>query len=63
MQADQRNPQHEALEAAKLAVRAYAREPSEANASEVENALRQVRRLQSINRWRQPVVPPRQALS
>lgn len=57
MQAHQRNPQHDALEAAKLAVRAYAREPSEANASQVEIALRQVRRLQSINRWRQPDQP------
>lgn len=54
MQAHQTNPRRQALEAAKLAVRAYVREPSEENATEVENAWRQVRRLQGVLRWRQP---------
>jgi len=44
----------EALIAAKLAVRAYAREPSAANAVEVETAWHKVRQLDSVARWRQP---------
>jgi hypothetical protein len=42
----------EALQAAKLAVRAYARDPSSKNEADVEEALKQVRRLDSVGRWR-----------
>jgi hypothetical protein len=44
----------EVLIAAKLAVRAYAREPSAANAAVVEMAWQKVRQLDSVARWRQP---------
>jgi hypothetical protein len=42
----------EALQAAKLAVRAYARDRSSKNEAGVEEALRRVRRLDSVARWR-----------
>jgi hypothetical protein len=44
----------EALQAAKLAVRAHARDPSSKNEAGVEEALRRVRRLDSVARWRGP---------
>jgi hypothetical protein len=44
----------EALEAAKLAVRAYVREPSKDNATEVEQAWQRVRQLDSVALWRGP---------
>jgi|Tabmets5t2r1_1033131.scaffolds.fasta_scaffold46374_1 hypothetical protein len=46
------NDRAEALQAAKLAVRAYARDPSSKNETGVEEALRRVRRLDSVARWR-----------
>ncbi len=42
----------EALRAAKLAIRAYARDPSSKNEAGVEEALRRVRRLDGVARWR-----------
>jgi hypothetical protein len=42
------------MAAAKLAVRAYARDPSSSNAAEVEVAWERVRRLQSVADWRRP---------
>jgi hypothetical protein len=42
----------EALQPAKLAVRAYARDPSAKNEAGVEEALRRVRRLDSVARWK-----------
>jgi hypothetical protein len=44
----------DAMAAAKLAVRAYARDPSSRNAAEVELAWQLVRRLQSVADWRRP---------
>jgi hypothetical protein len=44
----------DAMAAAKLAVRAYARDPSLSNAAEVELAWHRVRRLQSVAEWRRP---------
>ena len=44
----------EAMTAAKLAVRAYARDPSSSNAAEVELAWQRVRRLQSVADWQHP---------
>ena len=44
----------EAMMAAKLAVRAYARDPSSSNAAEVELAWQRVRRLKSVAEWRRP---------
>ena len=41
-----------ALQEAKQAVRAYAREPSQANADAVEMAWRKVRQLDSLAQWR-----------
>ena len=41
----------EAMAAAKLAVRAYARNPSSSNAAEVELAWHRVRRLRSVANW------------
>jgi hypothetical protein len=41
-----------AFQAAKLAVRAYARDPSSKNEAGVEEALRRARRLDSVARWR-----------
>jgi hypothetical protein len=46
------NDRAEALQAAKLAVRAYARDPSSKNEAGVEEALRRIRRLDSVARWR-----------
>jgi hypothetical protein len=46
------NDRAEALQGAKLAVRAYARDPSSKNEAGVEEALRRVRRLDSVARWR-----------
>jgi hypothetical protein len=40
------------LNAAKAAVRAYARDPSEANAIEVDVAWRRVRALEGVAAWR-----------
>lgn len=42
-----------AVEAAELAVRAYALEPSAENAVEVELTWRRLRRLDGVARWRQ----------
>jgi hypothetical protein len=47
------------LNAAKAAVRAYARDPSKANAIEVDVAWRRVRALDSVAAWRKPVKPAR----
>jgi hypothetical protein len=49
----------EVLNAAKAAVRAYARDPSKANAIEVDVAWRRVRALDGVAAWRRPD-PPRQ---
>jgi hypothetical protein len=46
------NDRAEALVAAKLAARAYARDPSAKNEAGLEEALRRVRRLESVARWR-----------
>jgi hypothetical protein len=46
------NDRAEALQAVKLAVRAYARDPSSKNEAGVEEALRRARRLDSVERWR-----------
>jgi hypothetical protein len=54
MQGHEPSQRREALEAAKLAVRAYAREPSDENAAAVEDAWRHVRKLQSVVAWRRP---------
>jgi hypothetical protein len=43
----------QALQEAKQAVRAYAREPSQANADAVEMAWRKVRQLDSLAQWRE----------
>jgi hypothetical protein len=49
-----KNPERrQALREAKQAVRAYAREPSRANADAVEMAWRRVRQLDSLAQWRQ----------
>lgn len=50
----QRDQRREALMAAKLAVRAYARDPSAANALGVALAWRRVRQIDSIARWQRP---------
>jgi hypothetical protein len=42
-----------AFQAAKLAVRAYAREPSSENQAGVEEAFQRIRRLNGVARWRQ----------
>ena len=42
------------LNAAKAAVRAYARDPSKANAIEVDVAWRRVRALDGVADWRKP---------
>jgi hypothetical protein len=47
----------EVLNAAKAAVRAYARDPSKANAIEVDVAWRRVRALDGIAAWRKPDKP------
>jgi hypothetical protein len=46
------NDRAEALQAPKLAVRAYARDPSAKTEADVEEVLRQVRWLDSVARWR-----------
>jgi hypothetical protein len=47
------------LNAAKAAVRAYARDPSKANAIEVDVAWRRVRALDDVAAWRRPDQPDR----
>lgn len=47
----------DALKAAKAAVRAYARDPSKANAIEVDVAWRRVRALDSVEPWRKAPKP------
>ena len=47
----------EVLNAAKAAVRAYARDPSKANAIEVDVAWRRVRALDVVAAWRKPDKP------
>jgi hypothetical protein len=49
---DMRAPRREALNAAKAAVHAYARDPSKANAIAVDVAWRRVRALDSVMPWR-----------
>jgi hypothetical protein len=44
----------EFMAAAKLAVRAYVRDPSSSNATGVEVAWQRVRRLKSVAAWRRP---------
>jgi hypothetical protein len=53
MEARKRAERRQALEDAMRAVRAYAREPSQANADAVEIAWRKVRQLDSLAQWRQ----------
>ena len=51
-----KNPERrQAPQEARQAVRAYAREPSRANADAVEMAWRKVRQLDSLAQWRQVV--------
>ena len=54
MQEPETTVRQEALEGAKLAVRAYAREPSETHAREVDEAWRRVRWIDALVRWREP---------
>ena len=56
--ASQREQRREALAAARVAVQAYARDPSDANAHEVELAWRRVRQIDSVARWRLPLRRP-----
>jgi hypothetical protein len=49
------------LNAAKAAVRAYARDPSKANAIEVDVAWRRVRALDGVAAWRKAEKPVRAA--
>jgi hypothetical protein len=49
------------LNAAKAAVRAYARDPSKANAIEVDVAWRRVRALDGVAAWRKADHPAREA--
>lgn len=53
----------EAMGAAKLAVRAYVRDPSSSNAAEVEVAWQRVRRLKSVAAWRRPGIGHTPSLS
>ena len=48
------------LNAAKAAVRAYARDPSKANAIEVDVAWRRVRALDGVAAWRKADQPGRE---
>jgi hypothetical protein len=50
----------EVLNAAKAAVRAYARDPSKANAIEVDVAWRRVRALDGVAGWRKQAEPAEQ---
>jgi hypothetical protein len=50
----------EVLNAAKAAVRAYARDPSKANAIEVDVAWRRVRALDGVAAWRKADQPARE---
>ena len=52
MDARKRPERRQAVQEAKQAVRAYAREPSRANADAVELAWRKVRQLDSLAEWR-----------
>jgi hypothetical protein len=49
---DMNAPRREAVNAAKAAVHAYARDPSKANAIAVDVAWRRVRALDSVMPWR-----------
>jgi hypothetical protein len=49
---DMNAPRREAVNAAKAAVHAYARDPSKANAIAVDVAWRRVRALDSVASWR-----------
>jgi hypothetical protein len=51
----------EVLNAAKAAVRAYARDPSKANAIEVDVAWRRVRAVDGVAAWRKAEKPGRAA--
>jgi hypothetical protein len=53
MEARKKPERRQALQEAKQAVRAYAREPSRAYADAVEMAWRKVRQLDSLAQWRQ----------
>jgi hypothetical protein len=53
MQARKRPERLQALQDAKQAVRAYARDPSQVNADAVEMAWRRVRHLDGPTEWRQ----------
>jgi hypothetical protein len=57
------NDRAEALQAAKMAVRAYARDPLSKNEAGVEEALRRIRRFDSVARWRGSRPPPRRRRS
>jgi hypothetical protein len=52
VEARKKPERRQALQEAKQAVRAYAREPSGANADAVEMAWRKVRQLDSVAKWR-----------
>ena len=51
----------EALSAARAAVRAYARDPSDGNASNVEAAWTVLRRLDAVSVWRREQRPMQSA--
>ena len=53
MEARKKPERRQAVQEAKQAVRAYAREPSRANADAVELAWRKVRQHDSVAQWRQ----------
>ena len=52
MQAGRKPERRQALQEAKQAVCAYARDPSQVNADAVEMAWRKVRQLDSLAEWR-----------
>ena len=54
---DMSSDRSEALQAAKLAVRAYARDPSPEREAAVEEAFRRVRRVDGVTRWRRAACP------
>ena len=56
---DMRAPRREAMNAAKAAVHAYARDPSKANAIAVDVAWRRVRALDSVMPWRSATSDPK----
>lgn len=63
MRHSEETARQKAVRCAKLAIRAYATEPSVEHAQAVEKAWRRIRQIDALTRWREAVTTPSMSAS